>query len=102
CFGCHSHLRSFPTRRSSDLMTWPLTFEYFRPSTGTKTACGQSAAAVRSGMAERTPNLRASYEAALTTPRSLGPPPPTTTGLPRRSEEHTSELQSLRHLVCRL
>src|SRR5262245_62833639 len=23
-------------------------------------------------------------------------------GMPRRSEEHTSELQSLRHLVCRL
>src|SRR5437899_7689596 len=23
-------------------------------------------------------------------------------GVPRRSEEHTSELQSLRHLVCRL
>src|SRR5262245_62532794 len=27
---------------------------------------------------------------------------PETSGLPTRSEEHTSELQSLRHLVCRL
>src|SRR5437899_9573673 len=27
---------------------------------------------------------------------------PGTAGLPDRSEEHTSELQSLRHLVCRL
>src|ERR1035438_10606913 len=27
---------------------------------------------------------------------------PETTKLARRSEEHTSELQSLRHLVCRL
>src|SRR5262245_62216647 len=32
-----------------------------------------------------------------TPPASLAPPSP-----PRRSEEHTSELQSLRHLVCRL
>src|SRR3954451_2754813 len=33
-------------------------------------------------MAERTPYLRASYDAVLTTPRP--PTPPTTTGLPRR------------------
>src|SRR5947199_7673872 len=33
-----------------------------------------------------------------------GTPPerPPITGNPHRSEEHTSELQSLRHLVCRL
>src|SRR5262245_51800978 len=29
-------------------------------------------------------------------------PPPMAPGSTRRSEEHTSELQSLRHLVCRL
>src|SRR5205814_9519042 len=34
---------------------------------------------------------------AQTTRKSAGPP-----GCPTRSEEHTSELQSLRHLVCRL
>src|SRR5205814_7477017 len=28
--------------------------------------------------------------------------PPVSASLPPRSEEHTSELQSLRHLVCRL
>src|SRR5580692_463211 len=44
-------------------------------------ACGQSLYAVRSGMAECTPNLRAAYDAAETTPRSLRWPP-TTTGLP--------------------
>src|SRR5262245_64513914 len=33
---------------------------------------------------------------ARTRPRCSGP------GSPTRSEEHTSELQSLRHLVCRL
>src|SRR5450755_2110080 len=41
-------------------------------------ACGQSLAAVRSGMAECTPNLRASYDAAETTPRSSRCPPTTT------------------------
>ena len=45
---------------------------------------GQSLPAWRSGIAECTPNFRASYDAALTTPRSLGPPP-TITGLPRYS-----------------
>ncbi len=41
-------------------MTWRLTAAYLRPSTGTKTASGQSAAAVRRGIAECTPNRRAS------------------------------------------
>src|SRR3546814_7314818 len=45
------------------------------------------------GIAERTPNTRASYDAAQTTDRA--PRQATTTGRPRRSEEHTSELQSL-------
>ena len=40
--------------------------------------------AVCIGMAERTPNSRASYEAAATTPLVVGLPP-TTTGLPRNS-----------------
>src|SRR5262245_62687307 len=40
------------------------------------------------------------HEAA---PERVGEPPPTDRGLEvERSEEHTSELQSLRHLVCRL
>src|ERR1035438_3394486 len=36
--------------------------------------------------------------------RSRPPPssPPRSPGIVHRSEEHTSELQSLRHLVCRL
>src|SRR6185437_15669085 len=44
-------------------------------------ACGHCLAAVRNGMAECTPNLRASYDAADTTPRSSRWPP-TTTALP--------------------
>src|SRR6185312_2199161 len=44
-------------------------------------ACGQCFSAVRNGMAECTPNFRASYDAAATTPRSPRCPP-TTTALP--------------------
>src|SRR2546422_4640490 len=46
---------------------------------------------------------------AFCSPRRLLPPAgreiiltPQASGLPRRSEEHTSELQSRLHLVCRL
>ena len=42
------------------VMTSRLTDAYLRPSTGTKIASRQSRAAVRSGMAERTPKRRAS------------------------------------------
>ena len=41
-------------------MTSRLTAWYLRPSTGRKTPCGQSRPAVRSGIAEWTPNVRAS------------------------------------------
>ena len=36
--------------------------------------CGQSFFAWNPGIAERTPNLRASYDADVTTPRALRPP----------------------------
>lgn len=44
-------------------------------------ACGQRDRASAVDIAERTPYLRASYDAVETTPRT--PTPPTTTGLPR-------------------
>ncbi len=47
-----------------------------------KAACGQRERASRVDIADRTPYLRASYDAVATTPRP--PTPPTTTGLPRR------------------
>src|ERR1035441_2517026 len=40
--------------------------------------------------------------AALVTPSFADDPKPDPSGIATRSEEHTSELQSLRHLVCRL
>src|SRR5215470_10888378 len=56
-------------------------------------AWGHSFAAVRKGMAECTPNLRASYEAAETTPRSWRCPP-TTTGLPLRDGSKSSSTET--------
>ena len=53
-------------------------------STGTNAPSGQSRAARPMGMAEWTPNRRASYEAADTTPRPDGSAP-TITGRPRSS-----------------
>src|SRR5580658_2344662 len=52
-------------------------------------ACGHKRAAVRNGMAECTPNLRAAYDAADTTPRSFGRPP-TTTGRPLSAGSNNS------------
>src|SRR5205814_9532457 len=83
-------LHSFPTRRSSDLVSWwlqdrnigmALGLEYRFACVINKQKKAREAHATDSRM-----HLRRSRCAA-------GDP---------RSEEHTSELQSLRHLVCRL
>src|SRR3712207_7941905 len=41
-------------------------------------------------------------DARRPTPKPLGPTPLTSVAFGRRSEEHTSELQSRQYLVCRL
>src|SRR5687768_18250885 len=86
CYGDHRALHSFPTRRSSDLV-----------GDGTRTATlpmgSRAAASHKPGSA----GPRA--DAATTSlPRVVR----TTHTFPARSEEHTSELQSRLHLVCRL
>src|SRR5438876_9077180 len=77
CYVAHRHLHSFPTRRSSDL--------------GAST---RGTAAARGRAPSSTEGRRA---AAGSSSRRNGA---RRTG--RRSEEHTSELQSPVHLVCRL
>src|SRR5205814_10174127 len=67
-------LHSFPTRRSSDLVARSITSRSLAPADG---------------------NIGSRWTIAWT-PRT------TSCANSRRSEEHTSELQSLRHLVCRL
>src|SRR5205814_9811775 len=79
--GAHRDLHSFPTRRSSDL----------GPGSPTSSASTPTA--------PWSPAIR--WAASAPTNSDWPIPRP----LPRRkhrSEEHTSELQSLRHLVCRL
>src|SRR5207253_9711198 len=90
------HLHSFPTRRSSDL-SWHWN------------SCRKGASAACSLIFLCIENLVCSCGA------DFGPPPQTTkspigfrppqrraSGSLNRSEEHTSELQSSGHLVCRL
>src|SRR5438045_6784103 len=69
----HRDLPSFPTRRSSDLSKRPL------PVLWARTRIGAIELTISATRQRRTKRIS-----------------------PGRSEEHTSELQSLRHLVCRL
>src|SRR5262245_63626379 len=77
----HRHLHPFPTRRSSDLAA----------VTAAITAGAMVAATARPA----TPLLMDRRTPPWPRPRRCTP-------IHQRSEEHTSELQSLRHLVCRL
>src|SRR5207302_8409193 len=89
-FSCSAHprpLHSFPTRRSSDLLIWPtrVLLIFARATSGRRgTAFGS-----RPRSMPPIPS-RARISKSSSTPR------------PRRSEEHTSELQSRENLVCRL
>src|SRR5205814_4637494 len=74
----------FPTRRSSDLASGP-------GRATTRTSPRWRSASPRSHAARSSSRKAASESEALGLSRAG-----------RRSEEHTSELQSLRHLVCRL
>src|SRR5262245_63084058 len=93
CYPNHRYLHSFPTRRSSDLpgeltrgdglalgigRPWPFGVSGQRRD--------QRFCRELGGLAERLPGI----------PQQLD------TQIVVRSEEHTSELQSLRHIVCRL
>src|SRR5205814_6017124 len=94
CYLPHLHLHSFPTRRSSDL-GW-LTISpliYRRGTTCFKRSSGLSLTGKSVSKNAETciaPSRRSCHRISA---------PPSVLG---RSEEHTSELQSLRHLVCRL
>src|SRR5437016_13680783 len=76
CYGDHRDLHSFPTRRSSDLHGFTLF-----PETGFESV---TLTCVNNGAK---PSGRVADDAGQRD---------------RRSEEHTSELQSLTNLVCRL
>src|SRR5207244_6944833 len=86
CFYHHRDLHSFPTRRSSDLYA----IDEIIRVVGDALALGVTEVHMVGGLH---PTLKKEwYLDLLQSLRALGP----------RSEEHTSELQSPDHLVCRL
>src|SRR5439155_12923189 len=91
----HRDLHSFPTRRSSDLATMSHSQLPMRATPCASASCSSlfvraSFAFARSAVRSRTFSSSASW--ALRRARRAR----------SRSEEHTSELQSRGHLVCRL
>src|SRR5205814_9788517 len=87
-YASHPHLHSFPTRRSSDLAGPESRHE--RVAGHRATLCKEYRGC-RGGDAGR--QIRIQTHSRPDELRGRRGP---------RSEEHTSELQSLRHLVCRL
>src|SRR5205823_13211920 len=87
-YRAHLYLHSFPTRRSSDLALHTVAEER-----AALDAVGQLARAAPSRSGPRRRLYRSNRRGYATPLRS---------SLPPRSEEHTSELQSLAYLVCRL
>src|SRR5205814_3979914 len=91
----HRALHSFPTRRSSDLGGSASVGEALRAGFITPGLAAEAQVMTACGVADAVGKMH-------------GPGPgqrgaaETGTGPAGRSEEHTSELQSLRHLVCRL
>src|SRR5437899_5306698 len=78
-YGDNRDLHSFPTRRSSDLGIAPC-------------GCPKSVSVEESGLV-----VDVAAKKVVLRGLEVNPGDPVV-----RSEEHTSELQSLRHLVCRL
>src|SRR5205814_8493246 len=97
-FGDHSRdppdLHSFPTRRSSDLGLKSLTLDDLKAHAQRVFTRGRVVVGLAGGADPALEQRMREGLAAL--PAGVGARPPL------RSEEHTSELQSLRHLVCRL
>src|SRR5205823_12879339 len=87
CSGPHRDLHSFPTRRSSDLASTARVTSRLRLALVPPTAERGEVASFSARARTRASSCEASH-------RSLNNP--------HRSEEHTSELQSLAYLVCRL
>src|SRR5204863_9641444 len=87
CSGDPRDLHSFPTRRSSDLAM---------PGAGTASSQPRHTGSAFSAAAGCDPSARPVRRAAITNAPTWKRSPSA------RSEEHTSELQSRRDLVCRL
>src|SRR5205814_8558482 len=89
----HPHLPSFPTRRSSDLLLGH-TRRIIRLGEEDLVAATPDGVRVIDYSGKTQQREAEDIEWDLSAAEKEG--------YPHRSEEHTSELQSLRHLVCRL
>src|SRR5262245_2082173 len=100
CDGAYRRLHSFPTRRSSDLCSG-VSARVWQGFTSGMTICRrQRPIWMTSGMLVPDGTfLRVNLPSAPLRMLTSGEPEMADS---QRSEEHTSELQSLRHLVCRL
>src|SRR5205814_10689230 len=90
-------LHALPTRRSSDLIPPPRSYRHRRdrligqkPGLPRAPKPGHQSSEIASSLLAESPKLRFSGAKTSCNLRRY------------RSEEHTSELQSLRHIVCRL
>src|SRR5205814_6880750 len=91
-YAYHRTLHSFPTRRSSDLILIP-PIENSSTSGGNGRVLGDWPRSTIFPPGSGAEMLRSAEMRMTNLSSEIGG---------RRSEEHTSELQSLRHLVCRL
>src|SRR5439155_24543679 len=94
-YGRHRPLHSFPTRRSSDLLA-----SARRNEPGDHRHRGGLAGAVRPEQPEQLPALEGERDAVHG--HEIAEDLAELSCFEGRSEEHTSELQSRGHLVCRL
>src|SRR5439155_18729520 len=90
------HLHPFPTRRSSDLVTFAEIRPLSRRPPWDSSSRSTTSATSRSS-SSASPSAQSSSSTACPSAASGA-----RKTAPRRSEEHTSELQSRGHIVCRL
>src|SRR5205814_9628755 len=93
----HLHLHSFPTRRSSDLSDVEIVAISNSTYESAEKFCQENVP--NAVPIANWPDLVALPDIDIVW---IGTPPYMHSAVTVRSEEHTSELQSLRHLVCRL
>src|SRR5207248_9559974 len=100
CYAAHLILHSFPTRRSSDL---EMAGHAAIPCGDDTAAWSRVRARDRTAPHDRA-DVRPLRRGAVSRRRAarVTPDTPRRNGMSRRSEEHTSELQSPYDLVCRL
>src|SRR5205814_5414130 len=98
----HPGIHYFPTRRSSDLRATPTRIANAAIPARLRRNGPGNGFAKRCAPGERATALRRPPTTGRAPTHAGAAPKRSNDYKPERSEEHTTELQSLRHLVCRL